>query len=88
MASKVKEYEEPRAERVLFSELNEPGTYVSNWSGHLIRVPVEGLKEGMSPVIEIRGTKPMFVTRLSDNPFIPLTKARMIAADLDLAVNF
>ena len=30
----------------------------------------------------------MIVTKLSDDPFIPLTKARMIAADLDHAVNF
>ena len=31
---------------------------------------------------------PMYVVKLSDNPFIPLTKARMMAADLDLSINF
>jgi len=28
------------------------------------------------------------VTRISDDPYLPMTKARMIAADLDLPVNF
>jgi hypothetical protein len=28
------------------------------------------------------------VTRISDDPYVSLTKARMIAADLDLPVNF
>ena len=30
----------------------------------------------------------MIVSKLSDDPFVPVTKARMIAADLDLFVNF
>jgi hypothetical protein len=30
----------------------------------------------------------MFVTKLSDNPYIAVSKARMLAADLDLPVNF
>ena len=68
--------------------LTEPGTYFSNWSGHLLRVPEYALKQGFSPVIEIIGKEPMLVTKLSDDPFIPISKARMIAADLDHAVNF
>ena len=30
----------------------------------------------------------MYVTKLSDDPYLPLTKARMIAANNDLVVNF
>jgi len=30
----------------------------------------------------------MLLTKLSDDPFIGMTKARMLAADLDLPVNF
>ena len=71
-----------------FDSLNEPGTYVSQWSGHLVRVPAEALKPGHSPVLEILGKEPMFVTKLSDDPFLPLTRARLVAADLDLSVNF
>ena len=71
-----------------FENLNEQGTYLSNWSGHLIRVPADAIKPGRSPVIEILGREPMIVTKLSTDPFIGLTKARLIAADLDLPVAF
>jgi hypothetical protein len=71
-----------------FEKLTEPGTYFCNWSGHLMRVPEDAVRQGRSPVIEIIGPETMIVTKLSDDPFIPLTKARMIAADLDHAVNF
>jgi hypothetical protein len=76
------------AAKLPFGDLNEPGTYLSNWSGHLIRVPGDGVVMGRSPVIEIIGKDPMFVTKLSDNPYIAVSKARMLAADLDLPVNF
>jgi hypothetical protein len=68
--------------------INEPRCYFSNWSGHLIRIPEFGLKPGFSPVIEIIGKEPMIVTRLSEDPYLQISKARMIAADLDLEVNF
>ena len=71
-----------------FARLSEPGCYISHWSGHLIRVPEDALKPGRSPVLEILGKEPMIVTKISDDPFLNITKARMIAADLDLTVNF
>ncbi len=71
-----------------FEALTEPGTYFCNWSGHLIRLPQDAVKQGRSPVIEILGIEPLYVTKLSDDPFTPITKARMLAADLDHAVNF
>ena len=74
--------------QIPFESLKEPGVYLSNWSGHLIRVPEDALKAGRSPVIEIKGKELMFVTKLSEDPFLTLTKARMLAADLDLPVNF
>ena len=71
-----------------FDEINGPGCYLSNWSGHLIRVPEDAIVPGRSPVIEILGREPMIVTKLSNDPYITLTKARLLAADLDLEVNF
>lgn len=76
------------ASTIPFEEINTPGTYLSNWTGHLVRVPDDGVKQGRSPVIEILGKEPMLLTRLSTDPFIGMTKARMLAADLDLPVNF
>ena len=71
-----------------FENINEPGCYVCNWSGHLLRVPQDGVAPGRSPVINIVGMEPLFVTKLSDNPYIPLTKARLVASNLDCSVNF
>ena len=68
--------------------VNEQGTYYSNRTGHLIRIPEMGLKPGFSPVIEIVGKESMVVTKLSDDPYLCISKARMLAANLDLAVNF
>jgi len=38
--------------------------------------------------MEILGKDDPHVTKISTNPFLPVTKARMIASDLDLEVNF
>jgi hypothetical protein len=89
MAVESKEVEYKHgAVTIPFEEISAPGTYLSNWTGHLIRVPDDGVKQGRSPVIEILGKEPMLLTRLSNDPFIGMTKARMLAADLDLPVNF
>lgn len=86
---KVRDFEfKNYGEEHRFDHLEEPGAYLSKWSGHLIRVPDDALKPGRSPLIEILGKEPMVVTKISDNPYITITKARMIAADLDLEVNF
>ena len=74
--------------QIPFESINQPGCYVCNWSGHLLRVPEDGVAQGRSPLINIIGLQQLFVTKLNENPFIPVTKARMLAANCDLAVNF
>ena len=76
------------ASTVAFEAINEPGTYVCNWSGHLLRVPEDGVTPGRSPLVNIIGQEPLFVTKISDNPYITLTKARLLASNFDIAVNF
>ncbi len=71
-----------------FDQINDPGAYVCNWSGHLLRIPEDGVKPGRSPVLGLVATEPPNVTRISPDPFISLTKARMVASNLDLAVAF
>ncbi len=73
---------------VPFDGIQEPGCYVCNWSGHLLRVPEDGVAVGRSPLINIIGCEPLFVTKISENPFVTLTKAKMIASNLDCNVNF
>ena len=74
--------------QVHFDNINEPGFYICNWSGHLMRIPPDGIAPGRSPLLNMVGCEPLFVTKICDNPYIPVTKARMLAADCDLPVNF
>ncbi len=76
------------AKQVSFADINEPGTYVANWSGHLLRIPEDSIKLGLSPLLNIVGRKPLLVTKISENPYLPITKARQLAADLDCNVVF
>ena len=71
-----------------FDAIAEPGAYIANWSGHLIRVPEDGVARGRSPVINMIGVNPLTVTKITDNPFVTLTKARLLAANLDVEVSF
>ncbi len=74
--------------QVPFESINEPGCFVCNWTGHLVRVPEDAIKPGRSPLMSITGTEPLFVTKISCDPYLTISKARMLAADYDVAVNF
>ena len=74
--------------QVPFESINEPGCYVCNWSGHLVRIPEDALKPGRSPLLSITGADTLFVTKICNDPYIPVSKARMLAADCDVVVNF
>ena len=74
--------------QVLFEAIDAPGTYVCNWSGHLLRVPEDAIKTGRSPLMNLIGKRPLFVSKISGDPFIQVSKARMIAANFDVPVNF
>ena len=73
---------------VPFEAINEPGCYICNWTGHLMRVPPDGVAPGRSPLLNIIGQDTLYVTKISDDPYIPVTKARLLAANCDVAVNF
>jgi hypothetical protein len=71
-----------------FAEISEPGIYHIRATGGLCRVPEEGLKAGHSPVIDILFGGDNRVTKLDANPFTPIAKARVLAANADLDVQF
>ncbi len=77
-----------RNRRIPFEEVREPGAYVCNATGNLFRIPEDGLVGGRSPCIEIVCKQGTMMTKLSDDPWIPISKARQLAADSDLQVNF
>jgi hypothetical protein len=71
-----------------WNDITEPGAYVFVDTGELARVPAEALAAGHSPVITFAARRPRMVARISRDPYIPLNKARQLAADADLPVNF
>ena len=71
-----------------FESICDPGAYICNWSGHLLRVPPDAVAPGRSPVLNIVGNGPMSVTTISCTPYFPITKAKLIAANFDLCVDF
>jgi hypothetical protein len=71
-----------------FERISQPGCFVVNKTGDLIRIPDDALVEGRSPTIDIVSREPWFVTKISSDPYLPLRKARAVAADMDLHVNF
>ncbi len=73
---------------VPFDSVQEPGSYICNWSGHLVRIPEDGVCPGRSPMIALIGQEPLYITKISDNPFVTITKARLLASNFDLPVNF
>ncbi len=76
------------AKTIPFDAINEPGAYICNWSGHLLRVPEDGVTAGRSPMLNIVGPDQLFVTKICDNPYVTLTKARLLASNFDVNVNF
>jgi hypothetical protein len=71
-----------------WEELREPGAYVEEGSGDLFRVPQEALVTGCSPIISRVSNGASRLVRVSDNPSVPLLKARMVAADHNIEPNF
>lgn len=76
---------------VVLLKFNESGIHNRNLSratGNGYRVPAEALIRGASPVIEQVSANPSRLVRLSENPFIPLVKARNLAANCNIEPNF
>ena len=71
-----------------FDAINEPGAYICNWNGHLMRVPEDAVAPGRSPKINLVGGGPLMVTKISDNPYVTLTKAKLLASNFDININF
>ena len=73
---------------VAFEGIADAGCYISNATGDLFRIPPDALAQGRSPLISITSRDQFLVTKICDDPWIPISKARQLAADGDLPVNF
>ncbi len=70
-----------------FREIDQPGVYVTQ-RGELLRIPGEALAEGRSPILSWESAEGNLVTRISEDPYAPISKCRQLAANSDLLVNF
>jgi hypothetical protein len=71
-----------------FDGIHEPGAYICRWSGHLLRVPEDSINMGRTPRMSVIGADALLVTKIDNDPYIPVTKARLLAANHDVSVNF
>jgi hypothetical protein len=78
----------PFCQSVPFHEIQTPGCYVSKDDGNLYRVPPEALAQGRSPLIEIVSKRGTIMAKVSDDPWLPISRARQLAADADVQPNF
>jgi hypothetical protein len=76
------------ASLIPFDQITEPGAYICNWNGHLLRIPYEALSKSGTPAWNVVGAEPLFVTKVSNDPFVTLSQARMLACNFDINVNF
>jgi hypothetical protein len=68
--------------------LSEPGTYVCNWSGHLLRVPEADRGTHRFSTSGAHRTAAWTVTRISADPRISQYQAKALADRLGLATSF
>lgn len=74
--------------RMPFGEIHDAGAYVNIDTGSLFRIPDEALSKGHSPVLEIVSLTGPMVSKICEDPWVPINKARQLAADADIQINF
>ena len=69
-------------------EVTEAGAYICRSTGDLIRIVARGRAMGAEELFEKQGTAPVYLTQVSMDPFVPIARARMEAANRDIEFNF
>jgi hypothetical protein len=79
---------EPAGVTVPVGALDQPGTYICNWSGHLLRVPATDQGLGCFAALGHLNGAPWTVTRISPDPQLSRVEAKALAGTLGLETNF
>ncbi|MEK6674450.1 MAG: hypothetical protein AABZ47_02210 [Planctomycetota bacterium] len=75
--------------QVPLGSVQNSGTYICNWDGRLFRLPIgESSPGGQTPMFNLVSKEPLFLTKLSSDPFMPISEARSAASSLNVHVNF
>ncbi len=80
--------EEPSEERATRDVIRRPGTYVCTWNGQLLRVPQESTPGGFVMPAHTEGGRTQPIIQISDDPYVGITKARFLASNLSIVVDF
>ncbi len=74
---------------VSLQDISEQGAYVCHWSGDLLRVTEKEIPVQKPPnLLENAENLPLETTKISEDPFVPISKARFVAANYDIDINF
>lgn len=73
---------------IRLAAVDEPGTYICNWSGHVLRVTEADVESNRFASVPHAAIEPHLVTRISPDPHISRLAAKTLASSFGLATNF
>jgi hypothetical protein len=76
------------AEVAGWTNIHQPGFYASRTTGQGYRITPDLLIQGASPSLSVLGAENERFVRLSDDPFVPTSAARLLCADNDISPRF
>lgn len=71
-----------------WTNIDQPGFYVSRASGQGFRITPELLIPGASPALSLLGAERDRFVLISEDPYVPVTAAKLLCADNDISPNF
>lgn len=75
-------------ETIGWSNIDQPGFYVSRTTGQGYRITKDLLIPGASPALSVLGAEHDRFVLVSEEPFVPVTAARILCADNDITPTF
>lgn len=73
---------------VPLEKIETPGCYVSKSNGTLYRIPAEALAGGPTAMIGIVSKDGTLMTKIAEDPWLPINTARRLCANADVQPNF
>jgi hypothetical protein len=71
-----------------WTHIEQPGFYVNKQTGQGFRITKELLIPGASPALSVLGAENERFLRISDDPYLPVSAAKLLCADNDVSPTF